>query len=380
MTTTATKPPETKPTESAQPKRAHRPWWQVAAESLLLVAIAVAGLELALGACGVGMEEILQPDPVMGVKHIPGKAVIWRMEGYSADRFSSAGLRDVEHSVAKPAMTYRIALLGDSATEGLQVPMSDTYATFLQSLISTPGKKTEVLNFGCSSYSTGQELLQFEHEVTQYKPDLTILLYNRGDALENVRKSGDFKCEPRPYFYIDPAGRLAEDDGVLQFNAEALEPNPVVDWLRVNSRIFGVFNHANLTLSLNEPWYRKVRGWVTAPFAKRKPKVAASTDYKEQDGTKVTSALIARLNEDCRKRGGKLLVVAFPNVVQDPEYGKQIAAVEQLGKATGFEVFDLTPKFRWNPNPKALFLKYHFSSAGHKFVAEKIADYLTGKE
>jgi lysophospholipase L1-like esterase len=39
-------------------------------------------------------------------------------------------------------------------------------------------------------------------------------------------------------------------------------------------------------------------------------------------------------------------------------------------------VFDLTPKFRWHPNPKSLFLKYHFSSAGHRFVAERIAEAL----
>jgi lysophospholipase L1-like esterase len=378
--TTSIKPREAELRNAVAPptQPAHRPWWHVTLEAALLIAVGVAGLELVLNAAGVGVEEILQPDAEMGVKHIPNKPVVWRMEGYSNERFSSAGLRDVEHSVAKPAMTYRIALLGDSATEGLQVPMADTYSTVLQQLYSVAGKKTEVLNFGCSSYSTGQEVLQFEREVAQYKPDLTILLYNRGDALENVRKPGDFKCEPRPYFYIDSAGTLQQDNAVLQHNAKALAPNPVVDALRRHSRLYGVFSHANLTLSLNEPLYRKVRGWVTAPFnaGKKRTETASVPTYTEQDSWKVTAGLIERLNADCQKQGSKLLVVAFPNVVNDPEFARQIAAVEKLGKESGFEVFDLTPKFRWHPNPKSLFLKYHFSSAGHRFVAERIAEAL----
>lgn len=378
--TTSLKPPEIQstPVSARTERRAHRLWWQTAIEAAALVIVGIAGLELVLNTAGVGVEEILQPDAEMGVKHIPNKPVVWRMEGYSNDKFSSAGLRDVEHSLVKPANVYRIALLGDSATEGLQVPMGNTYAAALQKIYRMPGRTTEVLNFGCSSYSTGQEVLQFEREVTPYKPDLTILLYNRGDALENVRKPNDLKCEPRPYFYIGTDGQLKQDNAVLRHNAKALAPNPVVDALRRHSRIYGVFSHANLTLSLNEPLYRKVRGWVTAPFSPRKKRTESATAaaYAEQDTWKVTAALIERLNEDCRKQGSKLVVVAFPNVVNDPEFGKQIEAVEKLGKSSGFQVFDLTPKFRWHPNPKSLFLKYHFSSEGHRFVAEKIAEVL----
>lgn len=380
MSTTATKPPEIKPriVPPAPPK--HRRWWQTAGETAALIVVGIFGLEIILNACGVGMEEILQPDPQMGMRHIPDKRVVWRMEGFSNDKLNSAGLRDIEHTIAKPANVFRIALLGDSATEGLQVPLSDTYGRLLQDLIKVKGKKTEVINFGCSSYSTGQEVLQFEREVAQYKPDLTLLLYNRGDAIENVRKPADLKGEPRPYFYLDGQGALQQDNAVLDANEKALEPNPTMDNLRRNSRLYGVFSHANLTLSLNEPLYRKLRGWVQTPFKAPKPKhsEAISAQYGEQNAWRVTSALISRLNRDCENAGSKLLVVTFPNVVRDAEFGGQIEDVQKLAQKEGFSVFDLTPSFNWYPDPKSLFIKYHFSSMGHKRVAEKIGEYLDG--
>src|ERR1700687_5059060 len=104
-------------------------------------------------------------------------------------------MRDVEHTIAKPAGVYRIALLGDSATEGLQVPFDATYGREIERIYAAHGIKAEVLNFGCSGYSTGQEVLQFEREVAQYKPDLSILLYNRGDSMENIRKPWDLRTE-----------------------------------------------------------------------------------------------------------------------------------------------------------------------------------------
>jgi lysophospholipase L1-like esterase len=380
--TTATKPeikhrtgPVPATTAAPSPNK-HRRWWLIAIESAALAVVGIAGLELTLNACGVGMEEILQPDPVMGTTHIPNKQIVWRMEGFSKDQFNSQGLRDVEHSISKPANAYRVALLGDSATEGLQVPTSENYGAFLQKQLNVPNKQVEVLNFGTSGYSTGQEVLQYEREAAQYKPDLTILLYNRGDALENIRKPTDLKAEPRPYFYVDAQGNLQTDNAVLQANEQSLKPNPVIDFLRTNSRLYGVLSHANLTLSINEPHYRKVRSWIMTPFKPRHISRQAPAAYAEQDVWNVTSALISRLDESCRKTGSKLVVVSFPNSVQDPEFGKQIEALHKLGKDKGFSVFDLTPTFRWHPDPKSLFVKYHFSTAGHKVVSEKIAEHL----
>jgi hypothetical protein len=101
---------------------------------LLIAGIAI--LELFFNIAGIGMEEILQPDPIFGTVHIPNKKVVWRMEGFSSESFTSAGMRDNARSIAKPAGVRRIALLGDSAAEGLQVPLRDTFGQQMQNILS----------------------------------------------------------------------------------------------------------------------------------------------------------------------------------------------------------------------------------------------------
>jgi GDSL-like Lipase/Acylhydrolase family len=355
----------------------HRIWWRAPLQFVIFAAVFTAGLELFFSACGVGMEQILQPDPLLGTKHIPGKMVVWRMEGFSREPLSSAGLHDEEHVLAKPAGVYRIALLGDSATESMQVPLNANYGAWLRKLIKHPGLQTEVLNFGCSGYSTGQETLQFEQQAAQYKPDLTVLLYNRGDAIENVRKPTDLGCEPRPYFYMSGTGKLTEDDAVLKAHSASLQANALWDFLRRNSRIYGVLCQANLNLSIHEPLYCKVRSWLLSPFTPRTKKMTwTEAPYPPPDAWAVTNALVERLHADCLQAGSKLVVVTFPNAVQDPEFDGQIKHLVQTAKHDGFGCFDLTPVFRWNPDPMSLFLQYHFSAKGHKVVAENITEYL----
>lgn len=343
---------------------------------MLLGILAIAGVETFFNFAGIGMEEILQPDAKLGTRHIPKQHFVWRMEGFSDGVFNSLGQRDTEHALAKAPATFRIALIGDSATESLQVPFSSTYGAQLSRLLNVAGKKTEVINFGCSGYGTGQEVLDFEQHVAAYKPDLTILLYNR-DAIENARKPTDFSCEPRPYFYLDAGGNLKEDDRILALYQRVLKPNPPLDFLRANSRIFGVLDHANLTLGIHEPLYRKIRGWLLSSFAVKPPRLQqASLPYPPQDQWAVTAALIQRLNEDCRRCGSKFVVVDFPNVVQDPELDRQIKATAALASKNGFGALDLTPAFRLHTDPMSLFLQYHFSARGQTLVANVLAKYL----
>lgn len=329
------------------------------------------------------MEEFLEGDTALGCRHIPGKKVVWRMEGYSCDRLSSAGFRDVEHTLAKPQGVTRVALLGDSACEGLQVPLGDTYARKLESLLNEKGsKKYEVLNFGCSSYSTGQEMVQFERTVASYSPDITVVLYSTGDAVESIRKPWDLKAEPRPYFYLDGQGRLRQDNAVLEAQRNQLSGGPLLDFLRRNSRIYGVLSHANLTLSINEPLYRKIRGWVMLPFTSKavQPASARTPAYERQDGWKVTRQIILRLNNDCHAHNSRLLVLGFPNMVNDPESDRQLKDLRALKQEWDFDFFDLTPVFRWHPEPLSLFFKYHFSRQGHALMAAEIGNFILGRQ
>src|SRR5439155_19777279 len=71
-------------------------------------------------------------DDVTGSRLYAGAEGWFRAEGEAYIRISSAGLRDREHSKSKPPNTIRIAVLGDSMTEALQVPLESTFWSVLE--------------------------------------------------------------------------------------------------------------------------------------------------------------------------------------------------------------------------------------------------------
>lgn len=363
--------------ESPKPLRHHN-WWQNILSFFLFAILGVLALEAFFNFAGVGNEEFLEPDSMLGVRHIAGKKVVWRLEGFSDDYLSKAGLRDSEHQITRKADTYRIILLGDSATEGLQVELNETYGKILEKQLGLHvpqnKKQLEVINFGCSSYSNGQEMLQLESQAAKYKPDLVVLMYNRGDYIENIRDPRTLKAEARPYFYLDEKGSLKQDNTIMDLNKEHFKKNPLLSCLREKSRIYGVLSHTNLALSLNEGLYIKLRNSVLKLFSANKKQWQKVVDppYTIKDPWQVTDRLISRVKSDCKSMGSKFMLVCFPNVVNDPEYAKQISQLAEKAKAENFAYLDLTPDYAGTSASK-LFLKYHFSAEGHKVAAKRIA-------
>lgn len=356
--------------------------WFAPFEFALALAVGIFAVEAFCNFAGVGNEEFLEPDSELGVRHIAGKKVVWRLEGYSDEHLSSQGLRDREHAIKKPPGVYRIALLGDSATEGMQVGLDKTYGSFLERMLNERkpeernGKTVEVLNFGCSSYSNGQEMLQLEKQVKPFEPDLVILMYNRGDYIENIRDPNTLKAEPRPYFYMGADGKLTQDNTIMEFNKNGFRPNPTIDFLRRNSRIYGILTHMNLTLSLNEMLYSKVRGSLTKLLPGSKKQWNVQAPYTHKNPWTISEQIFERVNADCKDMNASLLLVCFPNIVNDKVYGVQIEALQKQAKSSGFAYLDLSEDYFKAKDPKAMFLKYHFSNAGHELAAKRISGVL----
>src|SRR5262249_5617127 len=89
------------------------------------------------------------------------------------------GLRDREHSIDVPADTVRVAVLGDSYMQGVNVPLEKTFPSYLEAALAPcaarTGKKVETVNFGVEGYGTAQELLTFQHHAVRYKPAVVLL-------------------------------------------------------------------------------------------------------------------------------------------------------------------------------------------------------------
>lgn len=65
----------------------------------------------------------------VGRPHVSGW---YRTEGEAYVQMNSDGFRDREHTKVKPENTFRIALLGDSFVEALQVPLDQDLAAVIE--------------------------------------------------------------------------------------------------------------------------------------------------------------------------------------------------------------------------------------------------------
>lgn len=103
----------------------------------------------------------------------------------------------------KPESTFRIAALGDSIAEALQVDLDSTCGKQIENLLGTcealRDSKLEVLNFGVSGFGTMQQVLTFRRVAVNYGPDLVLVAFFSGnDVGNNSRKLDPDTLRPFP--------------------------------------------------------------------------------------------------------------------------------------------------------------------------------------
>src|SRR5919197_2563064 len=91
-------------------------------------------------------------DKDLGFALRPNAEGWWHGEADTYIKINSQGLRDREHPKEKPAGTLRIAILGDSFSEALQVDMANSWWAVteraLHGCAAVKTRQVEVINFG----------------------------------------------------------------------------------------------------------------------------------------------------------------------------------------------------------------------------------------
>lgn len=177
----------------------------------------------------------LRADYYTGWSHKPGITFPNPVDGlHGSVTFNRYGMRDSrEYRLAKPPGTLRIAVIGDSFAEALQVPQAEDFCSIaerrLARCVGLGGKKVEVLNFGVYGFGTPQELIMLRRRVLRWSPDLVVLEFYINDLADNTRATdGAWSWGPRPYFVLKD-GRLVEDDSFR--SAPAIKDNvAAVEW------------------------------------------------------------------------------------------------------------------------------------------------------
>jgi len=297
-------------------------------------AAAVGAFELLLRLADYSAPVWYQPDPYLGWRLRPGVRGLFTAEGRAHVSVNSAGFRDREHQLDKPEGVYRIAVLGDSYSEAMQVPMQSAYWAQLPGRLAAcgfrRGREVEVLNFGVAGFGTAQQLLLLESVAMRYQPDLVLLQFTNGNDVRN----NSFALEEekqRPFFMLDARGRLRVDDSFAYSEAHLRRSSLSSTLLRKlsdRSRVVQLLRAASRAPLLSRA--HAAAGGMEAGL--ETAVLAEPRSVLWQDAWRLTEALIARTREAAARNGAELLLVTVPYAVQvHPDRGVREPLKAKLG-------------------------------------------------
>jgi hypothetical protein len=133
---------------------------------------------------------VRRTEDIRGYEIIPGAEVVFRGGTFRANRW---GFRDREYEKAKPAGTYRVALLGSSHVMGWGVGNDQTFENLVEDRLnielgSWGFERYEILNFAVAGYALPQMLYVAEHVIPQFEPDVVIYVAHPREGVRLIKR------------------------------------------------------------------------------------------------------------------------------------------------------------------------------------------------
>jgi lysophospholipase L1-like esterase len=327
----------------------------------------------------------LNPDRRVGWKHPAEFSFFWNGRNPYCIEFrvqiatNRFGFRDRARQREKGAGAIRIAVLGDSFIEAIQVPMQGTATALLEEALAQrfPGTPIEVMNFGVSNYSIGQYLLQYEAYVRPFDPDFVVVFASYLNFSRTVQRELSSRLQAfyalnvRPSFELGSAGELM--------------PIPAADYDAYSRQVDGLVQDAfgsDRAMEIAPIWTPlALPHWVLNVLS-RKARPSASPQRREvQDfpDLDVNYRILETLYE---KVQGDDAVLVFADAFEYLErYGvvrgsgalaaRNRAFFEKLG--AGY--IDLSPALRETPANPQFECDMHFSADGNRVIAGALGEW-----
>jgi len=391
--------------------------WKKAIGRLALLAaslvVALAAAEVAVRVAGIGSDQLLEPDPVLGLRHIPDKHGLSQAECYRARvTINHEGWRSPEVPLAKPAGTYRIVVLGDSFMDALQVGDDETFAQRLGALVEPRvGRPVEVVNLGCASYGTDQELLALRHEGLRYDPDLVVLaFYAQNDVRNNVRAlERQISAYPKPFFHLEGERLVAEpfrDETPrwVRWAQSAVAPLRLYPLLRDaiydSALVHRLLYRIGVIRVVPSAVEHQVGGDLPRRWRHQLDVFEQPLDPRYDEAWKLAAALVTAARDDASAHGARFLLVGIADPISvlppelltrdqlgvDPERLDLDAPQRRLGEIAaqrGIDFVSLVPAFRERIGHSTaawdglyLHCNGHWTAAGHRLAADVVAEHL----
>jgi lysophospholipase L1-like esterase len=329
----------------------------------------------------------LCPDRAVGWTEVPDLS--WRWGGprwYASDytvdvEANSLGFRDTDHDETRPEGVKRVALLGDSFVEAVQVPFGDTGAQLLERSLNegAAGSRWEVLNFGISNYGVGQYLLVWEHFARRFQPDYVAIFVARFHMERTLRRYefGTFPGTKERALWVRPTFRL-EGDSLVREPARDYD-----EFVRVQEDLVGdAFGgrRSRRRMPLVTAYYaRELARRIAVRF--HPPPARPPERVAEAEMLEVNERVIEELGSGAAAAGARLVVVDASRYFGDDASVSR--ALEALCAEHGFGYIPLYEDLldanragvstRWPHD-------YHFNRAGNAILADALADWIASAE
>lgn len=260
-------------------------------------------------------------------------------------RHNSAGWRDVEHTLDKPAHVFRILGLGDSYLWGQGVKREDICLTRLTGLLegAVPNKKVETINAGLPAMNTVDQRNQLLERGLAYDPNLVIVHFVLNDVEEKGGGEG-----PKVEFFEDYLVVSGSPDWLSTYS---------YFWSWIRQGIINEVRGRNYIQDCVASFDTDSVGW-----------------HNCQDALRDVKAI-------CEGYDVRLLVVIFPfyhDLNGDYPFQPIHDTVSAFCKSQGINVLDLRDDYRDHRGPELWVhpTDQHPNEQAHEIAAKAIAAYL----
>ena len=322
-------------------------------------------------------------DPTLGWAPSPNGQFV---EGGIHYAYNSAGLRSAptEYTKTPESGTYRIAIFGDSFTEGADAHFHQTWGAVLGDLLADTGMEVEVLNFGVSAYGIDQAFLRWRTLGADFEPDLVILGLQPENVKRNVNLHRKLYYASSGVFLFKPRFVLSSDQALQLINVPTPPPDQVVDIVRSIDDWPLIDQDFHYDPQDYEPtWWRTSRLVATSLEVVHRLGLRDKFYSPQSEPVQVSMAIIREFEREVRSADGEFLVVYLPTLGdslvprskgQRPMYQDFLDMVQ-----SEFELISPVPALMEGETPETfarLYFEGHFSAEGNARVARVLADRL----
>ncbi len=336
----------------------------------------------------------VRPDPFLRYRFQPNAPYWFHQENDHAisGHINSAGWRDRERTTLPDDNVYRIATLGDSYVEALQVEADSTFLLLSEDHLNRVAARNreemrfEFLNFGRSGFTQSEEWLVLLQDIPNFRPNLVALFFYPGNDIRDIHP--DTATEPhRPYFTVTSNDELILDTRFRDTRQYRLRTwlNPVQRHSALLSLVIARSVTARQAKRIQAALHRES---ATVDHIAGHRSLATQNPLPQflQNYT-INKRLITRMAEFCRQQNMDFLVVCMQDVYKpdgiaklraiDPSYDPHYFEndLQELAVSLQVHFLGLQSRFETAARDSQHPLRWvHWNYAGHRIVARSFMD------